>query len=173
MHKVLPLLREHLAQRVDSALWQPLLAQEALLGNLLEIVLYHQHACAALTEDALMEVSDYCQRKLVALSGEQATPEQGVGHPSLRGRFRLRSMRQPFPARNFMSRPAWAARRLHCSLTGFKVSEYLSFFCINNRAACWCAQKFGQLLNTRIHSRSCRAGNTNRNFRLPCLPLLS
>lgn len=81
MHKVLPLLCEHLAQSVDSILWQPLLAQEALLCNLLEMALYHQHACAALSEDALMELCDLCQRKLVALNGEQAHSEPGMECP--------------------------------------------------------------------------------------------
>ena len=78
VHRALPLLCEHLAQHVDSILWQPLLAQEALLCNLLEVALYHQHACAALSEDALMELCDYCQRKLVALNSGQVISEQGV-----------------------------------------------------------------------------------------------
>ena len=82
MHRVLPLLSQHLAQHVDSILWQPLLAQEVLLCNLLEVALYHQHACAALSEDALMELCDYCQRKLVALNSELFVSEQGVPVPS-------------------------------------------------------------------------------------------
>ena len=78
VQKVLPLLSEHLAQRVDSILWQPLLAQEALLCNLLEVALYHQHVCAALSEDALMELCDFCQRKLIALNSEQTCTASGV-----------------------------------------------------------------------------------------------
>lgn len=77
-NKVLPLLSKHLAQHVDSILWQPLLAQEALLCNLLEVALYHQHACAAMSEDALMELCDYCQRKLALLHSKPVPLQSGV-----------------------------------------------------------------------------------------------
>ncbi len=80
-HGVLPLLGEHLAKHVDSILWQPLLAQEALLCNFLEVALYQQHACAALSEDALMELGDYCQRKLIALNSAQRESKQGMCYP--------------------------------------------------------------------------------------------
>ena len=75
---MLPLLREHLAASVDSVLWEPVLAQEALLCNLLEVALYHPHACAALSEDAALELCDFCQRKLTHLGTSEAPAAQGV-----------------------------------------------------------------------------------------------
>ncbi len=42
----------------QRSLWQPLLAQEALLCGLLDVALNHHHALAALSEDALMELCD-------------------------------------------------------------------------------------------------------------------
>jgi hypothetical protein len=75
--KVLPLLSGHLACSVDSVLWQPLLARETLLCNLLEVALYHQHARAALSEDAALELCDYCSRKLVLVNTQEAPPAQG------------------------------------------------------------------------------------------------
>ena len=78
---MLPLLSGHLACSVDSVLWQPLLAQEMLLCNLLEVALYHQHACEALSEDAALELCDYCSRKLVLLNTQEAPPAQGRQSP--------------------------------------------------------------------------------------------
>ena len=74
---MLPLLSGHLGRSVDSVLSQPLLAQETLLCNLLEVALYHQHACAALSEDAALELCDYCSRKLVLLNTQEAPQAQG------------------------------------------------------------------------------------------------
>ena len=88
-HGVLPLLSEHLEKHVDSILWQPLLDQEALLCNLLELALYRQHACAALSEDALMELGDYCQRKLVALNSTQPKSQQGASYTSYLSDIRM------------------------------------------------------------------------------------
>ena len=42
----------------QRSVWQPLLAQEALLCDLLDVALNHHHALAALSEDALMELCD-------------------------------------------------------------------------------------------------------------------
>ena len=78
MCRVFPLLSSHLAASVDSILWEPVLAHEALLCNLLEVALYHQHACAALSEDAALELCDFCQRKLVHLSISKAPAAQGA-----------------------------------------------------------------------------------------------
>ena len=77
--RVLPHLRAHLAQRVDSVLWQPLLAQESLLCNMLEVALYHGHACGALSEDAALELCDYCGRKLAALLSAHDMPPSAPG----------------------------------------------------------------------------------------------
>ena len=41
---------------------------EATLVNLLEIAFYHQDACEAAGDDALLELTDYCARALVYLN---------------------------------------------------------------------------------------------------------
>ena len=43
---------------------------EATLCNLLEIAFFHKDACEAAGDDALLELTDYCVRKLVYLVGE-------------------------------------------------------------------------------------------------------
>ena len=73
-----PLLSKHLTASVDSILWEPVLAHEALLCNLLEVALFHQHVCAALSEDAALELCDFCWRKLAHLSISKAPAAQGV-----------------------------------------------------------------------------------------------
>lgn len=40
---------------------------EASICNLLEVMLYHKTACES-SEDALVELIDYCSRKFVALN---------------------------------------------------------------------------------------------------------
>ena len=47
------------------SVWQPLLAQEALLCSLLDVALNHHHALAALSEDALMELCDIASLKII------------------------------------------------------------------------------------------------------------
>ena len=47
---------------------------EATLCNLLEITFFHKDACAAAGDDALLELTDYCVRKLVYLVGEGDAP---------------------------------------------------------------------------------------------------
>ena len=73
-----PLLSRHLVASVDSILREPVMAHEALLCNLLEVALYHQHACSALSEDAALELCDFCQRKLVHLNISKAPAAQGA-----------------------------------------------------------------------------------------------
>ena len=41
---------------------------EATLCNLLEISFFHQDACEAAGDDALLELTDYCNRKLIYLN---------------------------------------------------------------------------------------------------------
>ncbi|EIE27455.1 hypothetical protein COCSUDRAFT_55461 [Coccomyxa subellipsoidea C-169] len=57
--KVLPHLEEHLAHRVDNLTSNQLLYSEAGMANLLEVCLYHEHACQAMSEDALLELCDW------------------------------------------------------------------------------------------------------------------
>ena len=47
---------------------------EATLCNLLEIAFFHMDACEAAGDDALLELTDYCVRKLVYLVGEGDAP---------------------------------------------------------------------------------------------------
>ena len=66
--RVLPHLAAHLAERVDPVLTYLVLYHEASLANLLEVTLFHQHACEAVGEDALIELADWCHRKLLYLN---------------------------------------------------------------------------------------------------------
>jgi len=56
-------LHENCYVKVYSALFQ-----EAVLANLIQIILFHSDAIEA-AEDLLVELIDYCYRKLVALNG--------------------------------------------------------------------------------------------------------
>lgn len=47
---------------------------EATLINLLEITFFHKDACESAGDDALLELTDYCVRKLVYLVGESTQP---------------------------------------------------------------------------------------------------
>ncbi|BDA48751.1 Zinc finger MYND domain-containing protein 10 [Coccomyxa sp. Obi] len=79
--KVLDHLEEHLVNSVDSLTCYQLLYSEAVLANLLEVCLYHEHACQAMSEDALLELCDWCYRKLTFLntcSNKVAAQEPGV-----------------------------------------------------------------------------------------------
>lgn len=53
---------------IDSLLCYQLLYSEAVLANLLEVCLYHELACQAMSEDALLELCDWCYRKLTFLN---------------------------------------------------------------------------------------------------------
>lgn len=66
--KVLPHLAAHLSSSVDSVTVYQLLYHEAVVANLLEVCLYHRRACEALPDDALLELCDWCYRKLVLLN---------------------------------------------------------------------------------------------------------
>lgn len=65
-----PLLRSHLLTESDSVTHHLLLYHEAALANLLEVCLFHQQACEALGEDALLELNDWCHRKLIYLNND-------------------------------------------------------------------------------------------------------
>eukprot|EP00879_Flechtneria_rotunda_P023002 GHRR01024313.1.p1 GENE.GHRR01024313.1~~GHRR01024313.1.p1 ORF type:complete len:665 (+),score=279.07 GHRR01024313.1:673-2667(+) len=65
-----PLLKQHLAKNVDSATSYLVLYHEAAVANLLEVVLYHGHACEAISDDELLELADWCMRKLAYLNTE-------------------------------------------------------------------------------------------------------
>ncbi len=76
--KVLPFLTGHLGSAVDSVTAYQLLYHEAVVANLLEVCLFHQHACQSLPDDCLLELCDWCYRKLVHLNTcMPAQPSQG------------------------------------------------------------------------------------------------
>jgi hypothetical protein len=53
--------------------WRAQLYHEATLVNLFEVVLYHKHACEA-CGDNIVELVDYCARKLTYLNAHDAPP---------------------------------------------------------------------------------------------------
>lgn len=73
--RVLPQLREEAHKRDGVRLYQ-CCYHEAVVANLLEAVLYHRQACEAVA-DALVDLADYCQRRLVWLL-ERARPPADV-----------------------------------------------------------------------------------------------
>ena len=64
-NNVFPLLKSHLLS-VSGVKGYVLLYHEAMLCNLLEIMLFHKVACEA-ADDSLLELVDYCYRKLIKL----------------------------------------------------------------------------------------------------------
>ena len=68
--KLLPLLRTHIAEKVDSVTSYQLLFHEAACANLLEVLLFHRHAFSAVDEDHLVELIDWCYRKIIYLNNE-------------------------------------------------------------------------------------------------------
>ncbi|KAK9839417.1 hypothetical protein WJX81_000945 [Elliptochloris bilobata] len=66
--RVYPHLEQHLAQCVDSVTAYLLLYHEAALANLLEAVLFHADAAAALDDAAALELADWACRRLLHLN---------------------------------------------------------------------------------------------------------
>ena len=64
--KVFPLIKKDVAQ-LSTIKSYMCLYHEASVVNLMEIMLYHRTACES-SEDALVEVIDYCYRKFVNLN---------------------------------------------------------------------------------------------------------
>ncbi|KAK9825800.1 hypothetical protein WJX74_008414 [Apatococcus lobatus] len=65
--QVFPFLKQHFAKELDSVTAYMLLHHEASVTNLLEVCMFHQHACDAVGEDVLLEVCDWCYRHLLWL----------------------------------------------------------------------------------------------------------
>ncbi|KAI3437714.1 hypothetical protein D9Q98_000162 [Chlorella vulgaris] len=107
--RVLPLLERHLAGRLDSVTAYQLLYQEAALANLIEVLLYHRDACEAASEEALVELCDWCSRCIHYLatqvhhqaeqqgSAPQRTAVELAGRPPLE-EFRERAAEVRFGA---------------------------------------------------------------------------
>lgn len=68
--RLLPHLKSHLAAHVDSVTTYLLVSHEANLANLLEITLFHEQALENIDEDYLVELVDWCHRKLQYLNGD-------------------------------------------------------------------------------------------------------
>ncbi|GAQ87507.1 hypothetical protein KFL_003580010 [Klebsormidium nitens] len=68
--QVYPLIAAELAQGGGSINVYLVLHHEATLANLLEVALFHREACEAAGEDALLELADFCHRKMVYLHAE-------------------------------------------------------------------------------------------------------
>ena len=87
--RALPLLRSHLAEHIDPVLVYQLLYHEAVVSNLLEVILHHPDAAEALSEEAALELCDWCARKLAALGASKRSHrygEKNAGPPHARAR---------------------------------------------------------------------------------------
>jgi hypothetical protein len=67
-HKVLPLIREDIVKKSGIKAYM-CLYHEATVVNLMEVMLYHRTACES-SEDALVELIDYCYRRFVQLTNK-------------------------------------------------------------------------------------------------------
>jgi hypothetical protein len=81
---VFPLVHEFLSAE-NSIKGYMLLYHEAVLINLLESVLYHKQACEA-AGDMIVELTDYCHRKLVWLLSAPA-PERSADPQELKAQL--------------------------------------------------------------------------------------
>ena len=66
--KVYPILKEKIA-KLTSIKSYMCLYHEASIVNLMEVMLFHRTACES-SEDALVEVIDYCYRKFIELTNK-------------------------------------------------------------------------------------------------------
>jgi len=64
---VWPHLKREASTEARSVNVYLVLYHEAAIANLLEVVLFHRHACEAAGDDALLELCDWCQRKQLYL----------------------------------------------------------------------------------------------------------
>lgn len=71
-----PVLESHLAHQVDTVSTYYLLYHEVTLANLLEVCMYHQHVCCSVEEDHLLELVDFCVRKLGYLTSDQGKKDK-------------------------------------------------------------------------------------------------
>lgn len=70
MQHALPDLRTHLAVHTNSLASYALVQHQGVVANLLEIILHHPDAAAALSEEAAIELCDWCTRQVAFLDGE-------------------------------------------------------------------------------------------------------
>ncbi|XP_024390858.1 uncharacterized protein [Physcomitrium patens] len=70
--KVLPHILKALAEQPSNINIHLVLYQETTIVNLLEVILFHREVCEAMDADSLLELTDYCYRKLVYLNTQGA-----------------------------------------------------------------------------------------------------
>lgn len=78
--RVLPKMKREVAGS-DMGHTQAYLAahSETSVANLLEVTLYHQDACESASDDALLELADWCQRKAAYLLSPEAETDRMEG----------------------------------------------------------------------------------------------
>jgi zinc finger MYND domain-containing protein 10 len=76
--KLLPLLKEHLANEVDSVTSYGLIFHEANVANLLEMVLYDEAAFEVMSDDHMIELVDWCIRQMTYLASDAHADAQPV-----------------------------------------------------------------------------------------------
>ena len=68
--KLMPLLANHLANKVDSLTSYALVFHEANSANLLEMVLFDEAAFEVMDDDHMVELVDWCMRQMIYLTTE-------------------------------------------------------------------------------------------------------
>jgi hypothetical protein len=68
MTKVLPLMHKQVSERSGMKGYMCMFHQSSV-SNLLEVILYHRTACES-SQDALVELIDYCYRKFVDMNNK-------------------------------------------------------------------------------------------------------
>eukprot|EP00898_Chlorokybus_atmophyticus_P008829 jgi/Chlat1/8948/Chrsp94S08253 len=77
--RVYPLIAKGLKNDDNTINLYLALYHEAAVANLLEVTLFHRSACEAAGDDALLELVDYCQRKLLYLNTVAADDAKAKG----------------------------------------------------------------------------------------------
>lgn len=67
---MLPLLSDHLANNMDSVTSYALVFHEANVANLLEMLLYDEQAFEVIDDDHMVELVDWCIRKMTYLTSD-------------------------------------------------------------------------------------------------------
>lgn len=68
--KLLPRLKKHLAEKMNSVTVHLLTSHPANVANLLEVTLFHEQALDNIEEDHLIELVDWCHRQMQYLNTE-------------------------------------------------------------------------------------------------------
>lgn len=76
--KVFPLLIKQLTTNVDSIVSHTLIYDESAIANLMEVILFQPDTCVESDEDALVELADWCYRKLHYLNTDGHKHSQPV-----------------------------------------------------------------------------------------------